>query len=59
MVLRWEYIPGSTLFVVWSSNVDGETPFIPGQRINDLTTELFKSSAYHTFILKYTYRFRL
>ncbi len=57
MVLRWEYIPGSTFFLVWAVNGNGgaNLDFRPNQfnaSINDL-------HATNTFLMKYTYRFRL
>ncbi len=55
-VARWEYIPGSTLFLVWSQN-RGDTPILKDRRFRKLTGNLFDSSAHNTFLLKYTYRF--
>jgi hypothetical protein len=58
MVLRWEYIPGSTLFAVWSSN--GNTSDV--MRYSDSNTLLYSAdniNTSHTFLIKYTYRFIL
>lgn len=55
MVLRWEYIPGSTLFLVWTSN---------GSQYDDGSQNSFRRlagdipnlDATHIFLIKYTYR---
>jgi hypothetical protein len=54
MVLRWEYIPSSTLFVVWTQDMNGA--------FNDtgtLTDFNFDSKAHNIFLMKLTYRFVL
>lgn len=58
MVLRWEYIPGSTLFLVWSKNQrsgssDGSRGF------SDMFSTLGDLEGTNTFLIKYTYRFIL
>ena len=58
LVLRWEYIPGSTLFVVWSSNsasFDQES----NNGFRDMTQKLWDLETSNTFLIKYTYRFIL
>ena len=55
MVLRWEYLPGSTLFLVWSqtrnqSVSDGNFNFH-----SDLT-RLFDKKPYNVFLLKLSFR---
>lgn len=59
MVIRWEYRPGSELFVVWS---EGNTP----DAYDDLDTPIYKSlfnnafsggNARNIFLVKWTYRF--
>lgn len=57
-VMRWEYIPGSTLFLVWAS--DGSY-FDRSDRngYKDLSTELGNLKSTNTFLIKYTYRFIL
>lgn len=57
-VMRWEYIPGSTLFLVWANNgtafnQDKDNSF------EDLTSRLTGLSSTNTFLIKYTYRFIL
>jgi hypothetical protein len=57
VVFRWEYRPGSTLFLVWSqgregaSNVEGDKTF--GGDLGDL----FRRRADHTFLVKVSYWF--
>jgi hypothetical protein len=57
MVLRWEYLPGSILFLVWSQ---GKTGFVSdglfdlGGDFNDL----FNSRGRDIFLVKFSYRFR-
>ncbi len=56
LVLRWEYIPGSEIYLVWSQgNTNSGNPadrIIPSLRDN-----LFDEKAHNIFLLKYTYRF--
>lgn len=58
MVLRWEYIPGSEIFLVWSQGITGL-----GDVNNDLGTivdnQLFGQRPQNTFLIKATYRFVL
>lgn len=59
MVLRWEYIPGSTLFLVWTQS---KTDFVPTGEDNSfshLSRSLFDKTPHNVFLIKYTYRFRL
>jgi hypothetical protein len=58
LVMRWEYIPGSTFFLVWSSNgsvfsSEQDSNFYAGTR------QLMDLAARNTFLMKYTYRFIL
>jgi hypothetical protein len=58
LIIRWEYRPGSELFLVWS---DGNT----ADAFNDLDRPVFKSltdnafsgNARNSFLIKWTYRF--
>ncbi len=56
LVARWEYIPGSTLFLVWSqgltSSGDPNDPILPS-----LTENVFSETADNIFLVKFTYRF--
>lgn len=57
-VARWEYIPGSTLFLVWSNNGS----FSDQSKSNDLaslTNKLTDLQGTNTFLVKFTYRFVL
>ncbi|MEL6637900.1 MAG: DUF5916 domain-containing protein [Bacteroidota bacterium] len=57
LVIRWEYIPGSEVFLVWSqSNTNNGNP--QDRLIPSLWDNLFTEKAYNTFLIKYTYRFR-
>ncbi len=57
-VVRWEYIPGSTVFVVWSSN-GSEFHTNEQNNFRDLTGDLSRLNSTNTFLVKYTYRFIL
>lgn len=58
LVARWEYIPGSELFLVWSQNNtfsgDPTDDLIPS-----LTENIFTNQAQNIFLIKLTYRFLL
>lgn len=58
MVIRWEYIPGSTLFVVWTQN-RSESPTTDRHTFSHLYEGLFDKKPHNVFLLKYTYRFIL
>ena len=58
LVMRWEYIPGSTLFLVWSQ---GRTGYIESGEFNfsgDMQ-DLFEEHPHDIFLIKFSYRFRL
>ena len=58
LVLRWEYIPGSELFLVWSLN--GNAFEQPDNHIASTLTDFVTESRHsNTFLLKATYRFVL
>ncbi|REE01228.1 DUF5916 domain-containing protein [Marinoscillum furvescens] len=57
-VIRWEYVPGSTLFLVWTSN-ENEFHRSEKNRFTNLTKDLFSNKASNIFLIKYTYRFIL
>ena len=57
-VARWEYKPGSTLFIVWSQGRNGYDPngeFDLGRDMNDL----FDVQPHNIFLIKFSYRFVL
>ena len=56
LVIRWEYRPGSTLYLVWSQ---GRTRFDP-EGVFDLSNDLkqlFTAEGEHVFLVKLTYWF--
>jgi len=57
LVVRWEYIPGSEIFLVWSQGVTGD-----GDPANDLfrnlDNQILGQEKDNTFLIKATYRFR-
>ena len=59
MVLRWEYIPGSTLFLVWNQGRSGLLPVNQSYRMGSLSQGLLDVYPHNIFIVKYTYRFLL
>jgi len=58
LVIRWEYIPGSEIFLVWSQDVsrsgDPTAGLLPG-----LGDNIFGQKPQNIFLLKATYRFVL
>ena len=58
LVLRWEYIPGAEIFLVWSQGITGL-----GDPSNDFNTiidnQLLQQRPQNTFLIKATYRFVL
>ncbi len=57
-VVRWEYTPGSILFLVWSSN-GSEFNNSNENGFRNLSNDLSNLNARNTFLIKYTYRFIL
>ena len=55
MVVRWEYLPSSTLFAVWSQGVTGGADPATGV-LSALGDDLFGGGVQNTFLLKATYR---
>lgn len=55
LVIRWEYNPGSSVFLVWSQNRSG---FEPNGNLNffDDVGNLFAKKGTNIFLLKFTYR---
>ena len=55
LVVRWEYFPSSTLFLVWQQgNTGGADPM--KSAFSALTEDLFAGDLRNTFLLKATYR---
>jgi hypothetical protein len=59
MVVRWEYIPGSTLFLVWTQSRTDNVSTQDKNSFAHLSRSLFDKTAHNIFLIKYTYRFRL
>ena len=58
LVVRWEYIPGSELFFVWSQGADGNND--PSNTVfNALDQQIVNKQLNNTFLIKATYRFLL
>ncbi len=55
MVVRWEYKPGSTLFLVWSQNRNHSVSN-GGFHFQDNITELFDEKPYNVFLVKMSFR---
>lgn len=56
LVARWEYIPGSEIFLVWAQGVVGnENP--DASLSSSLKNQVFSNRKENTFLLKVTYRF--
>jgi hypothetical protein len=58
LVLRWEYLPGSTLYLVWSQGRTGFEPNGDFSFANDLRN-LFSIKPHNVFLVKFTYRFSM
>lgn len=63
LVVRWEYIPGSTLFLVWTQSEDGSL-FVDRKstgfsRTVNYNFDFNRYQAHNIFLIKYTYRFVL
>jgi hypothetical protein len=56
LVLRWEYIPGSEMFLVWSQGVISSVSPSIGL-FEDLETGILDQRPQNIFLLKLTYRF--
>ena len=58
MVIRWEYLPGSTLFLVWSqgrTSTATDGIFSYGNDMKDL----FNKTPHNVFLVKFSYWFSL
>ncbi|NNC70110.1 MAG: hydrolase, partial [Flavobacteriaceae bacterium] len=57
LVVRWEYIPGSEIFLVWSQGVTGSGD--PANHLfRNLENQIVDQEKNNTFLIKATYRFR-
>ncbi|WP_103069908.1 DUF5916 domain-containing protein [Aquimarina sediminis] len=58
LVLRWEYIPGSEIFLVWSQGITGDGN--PSDHLfRSLDNQILDTQPDNTFLIKATYRFVL
>ncbi len=56
LVLRWEFTPGSVLYLVWNqtiTNYDGQGSFDFGEEMS----QLFSTVPHNIFMIKFSYRF--
>ncbi|MCD4773787.1 MAG: carbohydrate binding family 9 domain-containing protein [Bacteroidales bacterium] len=58
LVIRWEYIPGSTVYFVWSQGRTGDDSSGIFSFNNNMT-ELFDIHPHNIFLIKFSYRFIL
>ena len=58
LVIRWEYIPGSTLYFVWSQNKNNSSSDGTFRFNNDMST-LNKVQPFQVFLIKFSYRLKL
>jgi hypothetical protein len=56
LVIRWEYNPGSTIYLVWSQTRNGSEPTGTMDYVNDLG-DLFRYRPNNIFLIKFSYRF--
>ncbi|HKV50318.1 MAG TPA: DUF5916 domain-containing protein [Gemmatimonadaceae bacterium] len=57
LVFRWEYRPGSTLFLVWTQGRDGSFPVAGTQSFGGDLRELFAQRSNDIFLIKFSYWF--
>jgi hypothetical protein len=57
VVFRWEYRPGSTLFLVWSQGREGSSAVEGSKSFGGDLGDLFRQRANHTFLVKVSYWF--
>jgi uncharacterized protein DUF5916/cellulose/xylan binding protein with CBM9 domain len=55
VVFRWEYRPGSTLFLVWSQGREGFSDVEGSKTFGGDLGDLFRERANHTFLVKMSY----
>jgi hypothetical protein len=55
MVFRWEYRPGSTLFLVWSQGRENSLPIEGNKSFGGNFGDLFDQRANNTFLVKVSY----
>jgi hypothetical protein len=55
VVFRWEYRPGSTLFLVWNEGRQGYLPFEGDRNFQGDVTDLMRLHPVNTFLVKMSY----
>ena len=58
LVMRWEYIPGSELFLVWSQGIEGDSSS-DASLFDAADQQILGQQIRNTFLVKWTYRFVL
>ncbi len=58
LVIRWEYNPGSSVYLVWNQNRNGYNPSGTMDYFNDMG-DLFRYRPHNIFLVKFSYRFGL
>jgi hypothetical protein len=58
LVIRWEYNPGSSVYLVWSQTRDGYNPSGTMNYFDDMG-DLFHYRPHNVFLIKFSYRFGL
>jgi hypothetical protein len=59
LVVRWEYIPGSEIFLVWSQGITGFDDNGEASFNSVVDNQILKKQPQNTFLIKATYRFVL
>jgi hypothetical protein len=59
LVLRWEFIPGSTLYLVWSQKREYSSTLGKFSINNDMHNLLNGDKPYNVFLIKFSYRIGL
>jgi hypothetical protein len=57
-VFKWEYLPGSTLYFVWTHN-QGKDDFYDAPRLDDNSLDVLKTASRDVFMVKLSYWFSL
>ncbi|MCJ7579074.1 MAG: DUF5916 domain-containing protein, partial [Candidatus Aminicenantes bacterium] len=58
LVIRWEYKPGSSLFLVWSQGRTGDIPYGEYSFMDNMR-EMFDVYPHNVFLIKFSYGFNL
>ncbi len=58
LVLRWEYKPGSTFFLVWTQSRSDYSTY-EELNLGDGFSDIFSAPGYNIFLLKFNYRFKI